>query len=101
MLRLLKRVIWIAVLPTTHLILCAYAAVSGDTWDWILLSLIDFPLAYLQKYVGDRCGFWLLAPLRLTVFGTVWWLCIGIVLTYSFEWFKRRRESKAHNANRE
>lgn len=99
--RPLKRVIWIALLPTTHLILCAYAAVSGDTWDWILLSLIDFPVADLLKYVGDRCGFWLLAPLRLTVIGTVWWLCVGIALTYIFEWLKRSRRSKARNANSE
>jgi hypothetical protein len=91
-LRLLKRVIWIAVLPTTHLILCACAAVSGDVWQWILLSLVDFPLLYLQKYVGDRCGILLLTPLRLTVFGTVWWLCVGIALKYIFEWLKRRRK---------
>lgn len=101
MLRPLKRVIWIAVLPTTHLILCACAAVSGDAWDWILLGLIDFPVADLLKHVGDRSGFWLLAPLRLTVFGTLWWLCVGIALTYIFERLKRSRSSKAGTANGE
>lgn len=74
---------------------------SGDTWDWILLALIDFPVADLLKYVGDRYGVWLVAPLGLTVFGTLCWLCVGIALTYIFERLKRSRSSKADTANGE
>jgi hypothetical protein len=85
-----KRAILIAVLPTVHLCLCAYVAVSHDVWNWILLSLIDFPLLYLQKYVGDPFNFAVLGPLRLTVFGTVWWLCIGVALSYIVAWCERK-----------
>ena len=96
--RLLKRIIWIAVLPTTHLILCAVVAASGDVWQWILLSLVDLPVAYLLVYVGDRYGFVLLTPWGLTICGTFWWLCVGVALRYMFEWLKRGRKSKAHSA---
>lgn len=90
-----KRAILIGVLPTVHLCVCAYVAVSDDIWNWMSLSLIDFPLLFLQKYVGDPCNFVVLGPLRLTIFGTVWWLCIGVALSSIIEWLERRRRSKA------
>jgi hypothetical protein len=91
-----KRLIWIAALPTVHLLLCAYVAVSGDIWKWILLSIVvDLPLLFVQKYVGDRCGFLLIGPWRLTIFGTAWWLCIGVGLSYIFERFSRKRSPNA------
>jgi hypothetical protein len=84
-----KRAIWIAVLPTTHLCLCGYVAVTGDVWKWMELSLLDFPLVYVQKYVGDRYGLFLISPWNLTIFGTVWWLCVGVALSFIFEWLVR------------
>jgi hypothetical protein len=90
-----NRVIRIAVLPTAHLLLCAYIAVSDNIWNWMLLSAVDLPLVYLQKYVGDRYGLFLIGPLGLTILGTAWWLCIGTALSYIFERLTRKRNPKA------
>ena len=96
-----KRAILIAVLPTVHLCLCAYAAVSNDVWNWMLLGLIDIPLVLLQMYVVNRNSLGLASPLGLTIFGTMWWLCNGVALSFMIEWFKRRRRSKALNTDGE
>jgi hypothetical protein len=81
-----KRVIWIAVLPTIHLCLSAWAAASHDAWNWILLSGLDLPLVYIQSYFMDRFSLGLISPWGLTVFGTVGWLCVGVALSYIFPW---------------
>lgn len=91
--RHLTRSVLIATLPTVHLFLCAYVAVSHDVWKWILLSLIDFPLVYSEMYVHKhiwyRFEYVLISPWGLTIFGTTWWLCVGIALSYIFPWFVR------------
>lgn len=86
-----RRVITIAVLPAVHLCLCCYIATSGDIWEWMLLSLSDFPLLYIQEYVGDRLGFVLISPLRVTLLGTAWWLCLGFALEWAIRRYKTGR----------
>ena len=87
--RRFKHPVRIAVLPATHLCLVAYIATLHDAWDWILLVLIDFPLAYLAmlgKYLGNWWTWGLIGPWGLAVFGTLWWLCVGIALSRAFDW---------------
>jgi hypothetical protein len=68
-------------------------AVSRDVWNWIFLSLIDFPLVYVEmfvhKHIWDRFEYVLISPWGLTIFGTIWWLCVGVVLSFIFAWFLR------------
>jgi hypothetical protein len=52
---------------------------------WIIM--LDFPLTYL----GEVCNLQLFTPLRLTIFGTMWWLCIGVVLSFIIDRVKRSR----------
>jgi hypothetical protein len=88
-----KRAILIATLPTVHLCLCVLLELlGGDSWSWMLIMLLDFPLLYLQKYVGDPCHFVLVTPLPLSIFGTIWWLCVGIALSLIIERFTRREK---------
>jgi hypothetical protein len=100
-----KRAILIAVLPTVHLCLCAYVAVSEDVWNWILLTLIDFPLPYVEmfvhKYIWARFHYVLISPWGLTIFGTLWWLCVGLALSYIVGWFQRRGRPRALNTEGE
>ena len=87
--RLSKRAIWIAVLPSMHLILCALVGMSGgDAWYWIAISLIDLPLVFLHE-AGKPYGIKVLTPLGVTVLGTLLWLCIAIAVAYFVQWLKR------------
>lgn len=103
--RHLKRAIGIAVLPTIHLCLCAYVAASEDVWNWIELSVIDFPLLYvgilLDKHIGDRFLWLLIGPWGLTIFGTMWWLCVGAALSYFFAWFVRICVARAQREDKD
>jgi hypothetical protein len=87
--RIRGRIIRIAALPTMHLCLSAWAAASHDAWNWILLAGLDLPLVYIQSYFMNRFNLGLVSPCGLTIFGTLWWLSIGVALSYFFEWFVR------------
>lgn len=64
-----------------HLCVCAFAAlVSAEGWNWIWVLMLDLPLLYAQKYIGDRLGFVLISPLCVALLGTAWWLCIGFAI---------------------
>jgi hypothetical protein len=96
-----KRAILIATLPTVHLCLCVLLELlGGDSWNWMLIMLLDFPLLYLQKYLGDPWHLVLVTPLPLSIFGTIWWLCVGIALSFIIERFKRRRKDTFQAKNR-
>lgn len=79
-----------AVLPAIHLCLCAYVAATGDIWKWMSLSLVDFPILYLQKYVADPLKISLINPIGVATLGTLWWLCIGVALLQGFDWLVRK-----------
>jgi hypothetical protein len=87
--RRFKHPVQIAALPTIHLCLVVYLGVLNNAWDWMLLALIDFPLVILSM-LGKRLGDWwawgMISPLGLAIFGTLWWLCVGIVLSRAFDW---------------
>jgi hypothetical protein len=90
-----KRLIWIAVLPTTHLLLCALAALLPDVyWNWMWIILLDFPFTYALVKAEKLYNVVLISPLGLTILGTAWWLCIGIALSYIFERVTRKRNPK-------
>ena len=85
-----KHICRFAVLPAIHLCLCAYVAATGDVWKWILLSLVDFPILYLQKYAGDPLKIALINPIGVATLGALWWLCIGVALLQGFDWLVRK-----------
>jgi hypothetical protein len=79
-------------MPTFHLCLCAFTVVflGQDNWDWIFVATLDIPLLLLMacfKLPIDR--------VILTIAGTIWWLCIGVALSFMIEWFERRSRPKA------
>ena len=95
--RPIQRVLRIAMLPAGHALLCFIAGrlAGHDDYNtnWMVVILVDLPFIYIWKLFSlPRLGPW-----SLIIFGTVWWLCVGIALTFIFEWFGRRRRSP--NAN--
>jgi len=91
------RAIRIAVLPMIHLCLCAYVAQFDSDWLWMRFSVVDLPLVFLQVFVGTPCNFVILSPLRLTIFGTLMWLCVGTALSCFFEWIARKVAMKSQH----
>jgi hypothetical protein len=94
--RRFKHPVRIAALPTIHPCLVVYLVVSNNAWDWMLLALIDFPLVILSM-LGKRLGDWwawgLISPWGLAVFGTLWWLGVGILLSRTFDWIVRKMKA--------
>ncbi|MGO9324554.1 MAG: hypothetical protein ACLP07_08330 [Terracidiphilus sp.] len=85
--------LWIAALPTAHLLLCALTVVflGTDAWDWMLVTTLDLPFIVLRS--------WLLPPpisdASLVIFGTIQWLCVGVAIRSVSFWLERRRRAKA------
>lgn len=90
-----KRILQIAILPTVHLCLCALTILflGQDSWDWIFLTLVDVPVL---AFIG-----WFTPPpydsMTITIFGTIWWLCIGLAISFISEWLGRRKKAKSTN----
>jgi hypothetical protein len=57
---------------------------------------LDIPLLMLMDLFTKSPTY---STTTIVVVGTIWWLCIGIVLTFIFDWFKHRRESRADNTD--
>jgi hypothetical protein len=90
-----KRVVQISVLPTIHLGLCALVALlAPNSWWWFWISALDLPATLVLGYLNSLWHFTdkslLVFVSSLTIFGTLWWLCIGVALSYFFEWFVRK-----------
>ena len=93
-----SQVIEIAVLPAIHLCLCALAAFLPDNWNWMWIMLLDAPISSALAYANELWHFAdispLIAPLSLTVLGTIWWLCIGVALSFIKRWFQRQKRNE-------
>ena len=93
------RIVRIAVLPTVHLGLCALVALlAPNSWYWFWIFALDMPASFALGYLN---GLWhftdksaLVFYLCLTIVGTLWWLCIGVALSYLFEWVVRKIRTK-------
>jgi hypothetical protein len=86
-----KRIIQIASLPTIHLCLCVITILflGQDVWDWMFVTLMDIPVLVLMG--------WFKPPpydsMTITISGTVWWLCIGIGISFISESLGRGKKA--------
>ena len=87
-----NRIIRIAFLPTMHLCLCALAAFPDGfgNWNGMLIFLLDLPLTFIREWLNLP----LFTTVSLTVYGTLWWLFIGVVLSSLYDWFESKRTAK-------
>lgn len=85
-----------ALLPIAHLCACGLAAAIPDVfWNWFWIMLLDLPCTYVLDKAGKLLHTRLISAWGLTVFGTLWWLCIGFVLSAAYERFARRFKTGA------
>lgn len=93
-----KRILQIASLPAIHLCLCAATVLflGQDSWDWIFVTLVDVPvLALMGRFTPPPYE-----SMTITIFGTIWWLCIGIAISLISDWLGRKRMAKSTNQAR-
>lgn len=84
-----SRLLRIAILPATHLLLCALTILflGQEGWDWMFVGLLDLPVILLSVLFTNEYG-----STTVVLFGTVQWLCIGIVWDRMSESSARKRK---------
>jgi hypothetical protein len=66
------------------------------SWGGFLIFLVDFPGSILPLLLSNALGIGNLHP--LLVFGTVWWFCIGILISKAFTFFSAKVEKDSGSA---